>query len=63
MSTCSFMHDPTPMAYHAAVHLPLYVSASSLTLHFLGMAKAPTGIDSNLQDTIRASGGLVEFSN
>ena len=64
MSTlCSFMHDPTPMAYHAAIDLLLYVSASSLTLHFPGTIKAPSGIDSNLQETIRASGGLVAFSD
>ena len=64
MSTlCSFMHDPTPMAYHAAVDLLLYVSASSLTLHFPGTVKAPSGMDQNLQETIRASGGLVAFSD
>ena len=42
---CSFMHDPTPLAYYVAIDLLLYVSASCLTLHFPGIAKARSGID------------------
>jgi len=32
-------------------------------LYIPGTVKAPAGIDSNLQETIRASGGLVAFSD
>jgi len=60
---CSLMHDPTPLAYYAAIDLLLYVSASSLTLHFPGVAKAPSGIDSTLGPSISSSGGLVAFSD
>ena len=60
---CSLMHDPTPVAYHAAIDLLLYVSASCLTLHFPGIAKAPNGIDPTLVSSISASGGLVAFSD
>ena len=56
---CSFMHDPTPTAYHAAIDLLLYVSASSLTLHFPGSPKVLSGIDSSLHDNIRSSGGVL----
>ena len=57
---CSFMHDPTPAAYYAAIDL-LYVSASSLSLHFPGVAKALSGIDPTLASNISPSGGLVAF--
>jgi len=60
---CSFMHDPTPAAHHAAIDLLLYVSASSLTLHFPGLCKALSGIDPSLHDNIRSSGGLVAYSD
>ena len=60
---CSFMHDPTPAAYYAAIDLLLYVSASSLSLHFPGVAKAPSGIDPILASNISSSGGLVAFSD
>jgi len=49
---CSLMHDPTTVAYHAAIDLLLYVSASSLTLHFPGVAKAPSGVDPALGASI-----------
>ena len=57
------MHDPTPQAYYAAVDLLLYVSNSSLTLHFPGLSKAPSGIDPSMRESISASGGLVAFSD
>ena len=60
---CSFMHDPTPSAYYAAIDLLLYVSASSLTLHFPGIVKAPSGIDPSMANSISSSGGLVAFSD
>ena len=60
---CSLMHDPTPVAYYAAIDLLLYVSASNLTLHFPGISKAPKGIDPSLASSITASGGLVAFSD
>ena len=60
---CSLMHDPTPLAYYAAIDLLLYVSNSSLTLHFPGLSKAPSGIDPSMRESISASGGLVAFSD
>ena len=60
---CSFMHDPTPNAYHAAIDLLLYVSTSNLTMHFPGVVKALSGIDPNLGESINTSGGLVAFSD
>ena len=39
---CSLMHDPTTMAYYAAVDLLLYVSNSVLALHFPGISKQST---------------------
>jgi len=44
------MHDPTPLAYYAAVDLLLYVSNSSLTLHFPGLSKAHSGIDRSMRE-------------
>jgi hypothetical protein len=60
---CSLMHDPTTDAYYAAVDLLLYVSNSALVLHFPGTSKAPSGIDPSLGESIKASGGLVAFSD
>ena len=60
---CSLMHDPTTVAYHAAIDLLLYVSTSALVLHFPGTSKAPSGIDPSLGESISASGGLVAFSD
>ena len=60
---CSFMHDPTPAAYHAAVDLLLYVSVSSHTMHFPGITKTPSGIDPTLAASISSSGGLVAYSD
>ena len=60
---CSLMHDPTPQAYYAAVDLLLYVSNSSLKLHFPGLSKAPSGINPSIGESISASGGLVAYSD
>ncbi|NBO94071.1 MAG: Ty1/Copia family ribonuclease HI, partial [Planctomycetia bacterium] len=49
--------------YYAAIDLLLYVSNSALVLHFPGTSKAPSGIDPSLGESIRASGGLVAFSD
>ena len=48
------MHDPATVAYYAAI---------DLVLHFPGTSKAPSGIDPSLGESIRASGGLVAFSD
>ena len=60
---CSLMHDPTTIAYHAAIDLLLYVSTSSLTLYFPGTSKAPSCLDPSLGESVNASGGLVAYSD
>jgi len=60
---CSLMHDPTPVAYYAAIDLLLYVSTSNLTMHFPGVVQAPSGLDPSMRESIIASGGLVAFSD
>lgn len=60
---CSFMHDPSPDAYYAAVDLLLYISHSHLTLHFPGISKSPGGIDASMHESIETSSGLVAFSD
>ena len=57
------MHDPTPVAYYAAIDLLLYVSTSNLTMHFPGVVQAPSGLDPSMRESITASGGLVAFSD
>ena len=46
---CCLMHDPTPVAYIAAIDLLLYVSTSNLTMHFPGVVQAPSGIDPSMR--------------
>ena len=57
------MHDPTPIAYYAAIDLLLYVSTSNLSMHFPGVVQAPSGLDPSMRESIIASGGLVAFSD
>ena len=61
---CSLMHDPSPMAYYAAIDLLLYTSCTrDYHFHFPGSVKPPNGIDPSLHACIRQSGGLVAYSD
>ena len=61
---CSYMHDPSPACYYAAIDLLLYVKYSKhLTLHFTGSMQPPSSIDSKLHSSISTCGGLVAFSD
>ena len=61
---CSFMHDPSPDAYYAAIDLLLYVNATKhYRLNFNGSAKPPSGVDPKLASSISTSGGLIAYSD
>ena len=61
---CSFMHDPSPACYYAAIDVLLYVYATrNLSLHFPGSVKPPLGVDPKLHASIETSGGLVAYSD
>ena len=61
---CSFMHDPSPACYHAAIDILLYVYATrNLSLHFPGSVKTPLGVDPKLHASIETSNGLIAYSD
>ena len=61
---CSFMHDPSPDAYYAAIDLLLYVHHTKhYRLNFSGSVKPPSGVDPKLHSGINTSGGLVAYSD
>jgi len=61
---CSFMHDPSPDAYYAAIDLLLYVlNTKHYRLRFTGSVKPPSGIDPKLHHSIGTSSGLVAYSD
>ena len=61
---CSFMHDPSPACYYAAIDLLLYVSHTrDCTLHFSGSVDAPIGVDRSMRDQVRKNHGLVAYSD
>jgi transposase InsO family protein len=61
---CSFMHDPSPNCYYAALDLLLYISHTRhYKLHFPGSVKPLGGVDPKMHDNIRLSNGLVAYSD
>ena len=61
---CSFMHNPSPAAYYAAIDLLLYLlNTQDYQLRFLGSVKPPTGVDSKLHPSIGSSSGLIAYSD
>ena len=62
---CSFMHDPSPDCYYAAIDLLLYVSHmyTDHTYTFTGSCAAPRGVDPERHGTITSHGGLVAYSD
>ena len=61
---CSFMHDPSPACYSAAIDLLLYVVHSSDThITFTGSTAVPRGVDAGCHGSIVASGGLLAYSD
>ena len=59
---CSFMHNPSPAAYYAAIDLLLYLlNTQDYQLRFLGSVKPPTGVNSKLHPSIGSSSGLLAF--
>jgi len=61
---CSFMHDPSPAAYYAAIDLLLYVSHTRhITFTFPGSKAAPQGLESKWHSNVSSNGGLVAYSD
>lgn len=61
---CSFMHDPSPDCYYAAIDLLLFVShTQDQNLHFSGSVRPPSGLDSKLHSSISTHGGLIAYSD
>ena len=61
---CSFMHDPSPACYYAAIDLLLYILHTSDTyITFTGSTTVPRGIDVGCHSSIAASGGLLAYSD
>ena len=61
---CSFMHDPSPACYHAAIDLLLYVvQTRDQSLNFTGPTKLPGGVDSSMHSRVSANGGLIAYSD
>lgn len=61
---CSFMHDPSPACYYAAIDLLLYIVHSSDThITFTGSTAVPRGVDAGCHGSIVASGGLLAYSD
>ena len=61
---CSYMHDPSPACYYAAIDLLLYVKHTKhLTLHFTGSKYPPASIDAKLHPSISTCGGLIAYSD
>ena len=61
---CSFMHDPSPACYHAAIDLLLYVvQTRDQSLNFSGSTRVPGGVDSSMHSRISANGGLIAYSD
>ena len=63
---CSFMHDPSPDCYYAAIDLLLYVShvhKDKPPLTFTGSTVAASGLDPKVHDHVTRNGGLVAYSD
>ena len=61
---CSFMHDPSPDAYHAAIDLLLYVNHTKhYRLTFPGSVKPPAGVDPKHHSSISTNCGLIAYSD
>ena len=61
---CSFMHDPSPDAYYAAIDLLLYVyNTKHYRLTYSGSVRPPSGVDPRFHSSINTSGGLVAYSD
>ena len=57
---CSFMHDPSPDAYYAAIDLLLYVyNTKHYRLTYSGSVRPPSGVDPRFHSSINTSGGLA----
>ena len=62
---CSFMHDPSPDCYYAAIDLLLYISNTqdTHTFTFTGSVDVPPGVDPKLHTSISTNGGLLAYSD
>ena len=61
---CSFMHDPSPDCYYAAIDLLLYVvNTKHKHIHFTGSVKTPAGMDPSMSANICANSGLIAYSD
>lgn len=61
---CSFMHDPSPNCYYAAIDLLLYiVHTSDITITFTGSTAVPSGIEASCRHDVSANGGLLAYSD
>ena len=62
---CSFMHDPSPDCYYAAIDLLLYISNTqdTHTFTFTGSVHKPPGVDPKLHTSISTNGGLLVYSD
>lgn len=61
---CSFMHDPSPACYYAAIDLLLYIVHTSDThITFTGSTSVPRGVDASCHAGVAAGGGLLAYSD
>ena len=61
---CSFMHDPSPACYYAAIDLLLYIVHTSDThITFTGSTSVPRGVDASCHASVAAGGGLLAYSD
>ena len=61
---CSFMHDPSPACYYAAIDLLLYVLHTRDThITFTGSTTVPRGVDVGCHGGVVASGGLLAYTD
>ena len=62
---CSYMHDPSPECYHAAIDLLLYVSntRNEHTFTYTGSCTVPSGVDVRHHAGVRANHGLIAYSD
>ena len=63
-SDYTFMHYPSPNAYHAAIDLLLYVNHTKhYRLTFPGSVKPPAGVDPKHHSSISTNCGLIAYSD
>jgi hypothetical protein len=61
---CSFMHDPSPACYYAAIDLLLYIIHSPSThITFTGSTSVPSGVDTKCHSSVQSNGGLLAYSD